>query len=43
MKVALTSQVLVPEVEVVAEGGGWLVCQDPFTTRQASPAPSPAG
>ena len=42
-KDSIASQILVPEVPVVAEGGGWLLCADVVTTRPPTPAPSPAG
>jgi hypothetical protein len=42
-KDSIASQILVPEVPVVAEGGGWLLCADIVTTRPPTPAPSPAG
>jgi hypothetical protein len=42
-KDSIASQILVPEVPVVAEGGGWLLCSDIVTTRPPAPAPSPAG
>ena len=42
-KDSIASQILVTDVPVVAEGGGWLLCADIVTTRPPTPAPSPAG
>jgi hypothetical protein len=39
---SLGRQVLVPEIEVVAEGGGWLVCGD-IVTQAEEPSPSDGG
>jgi len=38
LKTSMDSIVLSPEVQVVAEDGGWLLCSDPLMTRPAEPA-----
>jgi hypothetical protein len=42
LRMSLSAQVLVPEVQVVAEGEGWLICTD-IVTQAEEPSPSPVG
>ena len=42
LRSSIDTQVLAPEVQVVAEGGGWLICTD-IVTEAVEPSPSPVG
>jgi hypothetical protein len=42
LRSSIDTQVLAPEVQVVAEGGGWLTCTD-IVTQAVEPSPSPVG